>query len=510
MNAARSHRLDALLPGHFAGADGQLAVTGLCADSRQVRPGDLFFALRGARQSGGDFVEDALRAGAVAVASDVPAVAGLRLPVPVCVEAGLARRLSAIAGQFYDHPSHALEVTAITGTNGKTSCCYWLAWLLAELGVAVGQIGTLGAAVRGVAGADEKGRAGETPLAETGGLTTPPPLLLQKLLAECRAAGASAVVLEASSHGLEQGRLAAVRVACALFTNLSQDHLDYHPDLRAYLRAKRRLFEMPGLRRAIVNLDDPASAEILAAVAPGVEQIGYSLSNAKAAMRLTRIEENAAGYRGRLESSWGTADLALPVFGRYNLSNLLAVAAVALAAGHDFAAVTELLERVPPVPGRLECLTAAGAPRVVVDFAHTSQAVSLVLQALRERTAGRLFAVLGCGGNRDAAKRPLMAQAAVAHSDRQIFTADNPRDESVGAILAQMTAGLSPAERETLLCVEDRAAAIAQAVRLAGPDDTVAVLGRGAETHQEVAGRRIPLDDRQLVRSALRGRGRSC
>ncbi len=487
-----------LVPGNLlwnmpVGGLSDMDVAGLSSDSRTVRPGDLFVALAGGEVSGYDFAAEAVSRGAVAVVSNDPKAARASLHVPVAYDPDLASGLSHLAGRFYGHPSRHLDVTGITGTNGKTSCCYWLSWMLNELGIPAGQVGTLGAGMW---------RHTKATLDITG-LTTPDAIQVQHLLAEYRGAGAEAMVMEVSSHGLDQGRVGDIRFATAVCTNLSQDHQDYHSDMDAYLQAKLSLFRYPGLKRVVVNLDDPASEAFLKAVRSPVKAYRHSRLDATADLVLQTVSEDVSGFRVVLSGVWGEAQLHIPVVGEYNLSNLMAVATVLLARGEDFTRVVDLLGRVPPVPGRMEVIDLAGRPQVVVDFAHTPDAVASALRALRQRTAGRLICVLGCGGNRDRSKRPLMAEAAIHHSDAQIFTADNPRDESVEGILHEMTASLDRDELASVDLIEDRRTAVQSAVAMAEEEDLVAVLGRGHETHQHIGVRRIPLSDRQLCEQAI-------
>ena len=484
--------LDALMPGCFEPAYGALMISGLSSDSRSIDPGSLFFALDGDCRKGSEFARDALAAGAVAVASDDTAIHSMNLDVPVYFDKNLSSKTSSIAANFYAHPSNNMDVVGITGTNGKTSCAFWLSWMLAEAGTSVGHIGTLGAGM--VAGAKS--------LIPTG-FTTPDALQTQRLLADCEQAGAKAVIMEVSSHGLDQGRVAAVHFESAIFTNLSQDHLDYHGDMASYLAAKLKLFRRPELKRAVVNLDDAFSEQVEAVLDPGVELVSFSLDDKRADIYLSEHRACACGYEVTLVSRWGNAQLLIPVYGEYNLSNLLAVSAVALAKGVDFEKIVALLEHVPDVPGRMQRLILPSAPDVVVDYAHTPDAVAAVLQALRPQVRGQLIAVLGCGGDRDTDKRPLMAQAAAQHSDKQIFTSDNPRNEPPTKILNEMLAGLDAASSAHCQRIEDRGQAIAVALQNAAETDLVAVLGRGHEPCQLIAGERIEFDDAEICQRIL-------
>lgn len=489
--------LESLMPGCFESAHKDLLVTGLSSDSRKIESGDLFFALEGYSRRGSEFAQDAIGAGAVAVASNDPCIKDLNLSVPVYLDENLSLRMSAIAGEFYQHPSHKMDVVGITGTNGKTSCCFWLAWMLVESDVATGHIGTLGA-----------GMGTNTESLSATGFTTPDALQSQRLLAEYRQAGAEAIVMEVSSHGLDQGRVAAVHFESAIFTNLSQDHLDYHQDMGSYLGAKLQLFDRPELKRAIINIDDVSSSRVKSVLREDTELYTYSLynssANSDADIYFSYIETTTFGYKVVLSGHWGEAELLIPVLGEYNLSNLLAVSLVALAKGVSFEKVTELLGRVPGVPGRMQHLSVPSSPSVVIDFAHTPDAVASVLKALRSQVDGQLIVVLGCGGDRDVEKRPLMALAACKHSDKQVFTSDNPRNESPSKILNEMLAGLDGSSHKNhLRVVEDRKEAIESALETAGDKDLVAVLGKGHESQQIIGNKVVAFNDAEVCQNIL-------
>ena len=494
MNAMTSYKPLGEIAPQFEPAAHNLLITGLSSDSRAIEQGNLFVALRGYGRPGTEFARDAVQAGAVAVISDLAEIEQLNLNVPVALEPELAARLSSMAGEFYGHPSHSLDVIGITGTNGKTSCCFWLCWLLNQLGKPTGHIGTLGAGM--------PSKPGFKPT----GFTTPDPIQVQRLLSECLQDNAEAVVMEVSSHGLDQGRVAAVRFDAALFTNLSRDHLDYHADMEAYLQAKLRLFKQAGLKRAIVNLDEAASSRILAALDSRVEPFGYSLFKTEADLYFSSVVPVTAAYEVEIAGLWGSQKMRIPVVGRYNLSNILAVTATLLARGYGLEEIVPQLEQLPSVPGRMQIVEpiAVELPRVVVDYAHTPDAVASALSALREQTAGKLIAVLGCGGNRDKDKRPLMAREAVAHSDLQVFTSDNPRNEDPLTILNDMQGGV--ADAASVQIIEDRRKAIELAVSLATAGDLVAVLGKGHESYQLVHDHRIDFSDVDVCSKALERR----
>jgi UDP-N-acetylmuramoyl-L-alanyl-D-glutamate--2,6-diaminopimelate ligase len=502
----------------------------LVADSRAVARGDAFFAYPGERADGRRFVEQALARGAAALVTE-PAAAGAAWPVPHREVAGLKALCGPIAAAFHGAPSARLDVVAVTGTNGKTSCTQWIAQGLQALGRPSAVVGTLG--------------AGEPDALEDLGLTTPDALSVQALFARFAARGASSVAIEASSIGLHQHRLDGTRVAVAVHTNVTRDHLDYHGTMAAYAQAKAALFAWPGLRAAVVNLDDPWHATMLAEVAPGVQRIGYridapadaptdgagtgrtagregaaeggSAACHPAAAQVDRllvaraITPTARGTCIAIDGDFGAATFVTPLLGRFNVSNLLAVAASWLALGVGFEAAMARLERLRPVPGRLQAVApeagdGEAAPLVVVDYAHTPDALANALEALRpvaRARGGVLWCVFGAGGERDPGKRPLMGAVAQRCADRVVLTSDNPRGESPEAILDAIEAGLSapPALRDA-----DRARALAAAVGDAASRDVVLIAGKGHEPYQEVAGVRHPFLDADHAARALAAR----
>jgi UDP-N-acetylmuramoyl-L-alanyl-D-glutamate--2,6-diaminopimelate ligase len=492
----------------------------LVADSRRVSRGDAFFAYPGERADGRRHVAQAVALGAAAVVAESggaePPVHG----VPVRTVDSLKRLAGPIADAFLGAPTARMDVVAVTGTNGKTSCSQWIAQGLQAAGRRAAVVGTIGA---GVLGDD-----GRCTLDDTG-LTTPDALALQGLFARFAQAGVDAVAIEASSIGLHQHRLDGTRMAVAVFTNLTRDHLDYHGTMQAYGEAKAMLFSWPGLRAAVVNLDDPAHAAMLAGVAPGVQRIGYRIEAPVAStdaggrpasypaagevdrvLVATEVIPTAAGTRIGIDGDWGRATLDTPLLGRFNAANLLAVAGAWLALGMRFDDVLLRLAALRPVPGRLQAVGAGdGVPLAVVDYAHTPDALDNALAALRPVAAARggaLWCVFGAGGDRDPGKRPLMAAAAERGAERIVLTSDNPRGESPEAILDAVQAGLSApcALREA-----DRARAIAETVARAAPADVVLIAGKGHEPYQEIAGVRHPFLDAEHAERALARRART-
>ena len=459
----------------------------LSSDSRQCAPGVAFFAYPGEAADGRAHIAEAIDRGAAAVLWEA---AGFRWRedwrVPNAAVPDLKRKAGVLAHEFYGRPSEALWVCGVTGTNGKTSCSQWIAAALDAERIKAAVIGTLGAGFPGALGGSAN--------------TTPDALELHRLLGEYRAAGAQAAVMEVSSHGLVQGRVNAVAFDCALFTNLSHDHLDYHGSMEAYAEAKARLFDTPGLRTAVLNLDDVVGVRLARRLeGRGVRVIGYSLSGASHEGEFLRAVRVAPGEM-ELQSSWGAAVAKVNQLGRFNLANALGVLGCLLAYGLPLDRALARLACLPAVPGRMERV--GERPLVVVDYAHTPDALEKVLQALRPVAAergGALVAVFGAGGDRDPAKRPAMGAVAARLADRTVVTSDNPRSEQPLAIIRQIEAGM-PAKA---LVEPDRAAAIRRAIGAAADEDVVLIAGKGHENYQEIAGRRLPFSDAAVAREAL-------
>ena len=469
----------------------------LASDSRNCAPGVAFFAYQGEAADGRRYIPDAIRRGAAAVVWEAQDFAwDSAWPVPNVGVTGLKRQAGELAHEFYGRPSESMWVCGVTGTNGKTSCTQWIAALLAAEGVRAGVIGTLG--------------SGFPQALFAAGNTTPDALELHRLLAAMKRQGASAAAMEVSSHGLAQGRVNGVQFDCSLFTNLSHDHLDYHGTMEAYAETKALLFDTPGLQSAVLNLDDFLGVQLARRLAPrGLRTIGYALSPEALApgsvtdyvvARELAAEDDA--MRVVLRSSWGEADVRINQLGRFNVSNALGVLGCLLAYGVAFERAAGLLEALPPVSGRMQRITAAGKPLVVVDYAHTPDALEKVLQALRpvaDARGGALVAVFGAGGDRDPAKRPLMGEIASRLADRVWLTSDNPRSEEPQAILAAIRAGVSTAHE----LEPDRAVAIARAIGRAAANDVVLIAGKGHESYQEIAGKRLPFSDVDAAESTL-------
>ncbi len=476
---------------------------GLQVDSRQVRPGDAFIAWPGAATDGRHFVADALEAGASAVLVEQEGVqAWSWQDERIATVPGLKSLTGPIASLFHGEPSRSLDMVAFTGTNGKTSSAWWMAQLLCAAGRPCAVVGTLGMGRPPVG--ESNGGATLTPT----GLTTPDPVALQRELRRFVDEGDRACAIEASSIGLVEHRLAGCQVRVAVFTNLTQDHLDYHGDMERYWAAKLQLFDWSGLQAAVVNLDDPRGPSLLARVQQrGLDVWTVGIDRPDARLQAHSVSLTPDGFALRLREDGQDHVLCLPLVGRYNVSNLLGVIAAARALGISLSEAVGACARLSPVPGRMEAVHGQGSgqePLVLVDYAHTPDALEqalLALQPLAQRRAGRLWVVVGCGGDRDPGKRPQMAAAAEARADQVVLTSDNPRSEDPLAILAQMRAGLRHPERVRLEV--DRSRAIGLAAAQAQVADVVLVAGKGHEDYQEIQGVRRPFSDREEVRAAL-------
>ena len=478
--------LSQLLPDVPLARDPQVA--GLVQDSRQVRPGDAFVAIAGFGAHGLGFAGQARAAGASAILFEPPAPAELPAPADAIAVPGLRARMGSMADQFHGHPSHAMTMVGVTGTNGKTSTVQLLAQAWELLGIRAGSIGTLGAGLYGE-------------VVPTG-FTTPLVLQMHELLAQLRDTGAGAVAMEVSSHALDQGRVDAVHFDVAVFSNLTRDHLDYHGDMASYGAAKAMLFQRPGLKAAVVNLDDAFGRELVVGLPAGMQIVGVSSNGrAGATVRAEALVLDGQGIGFELLVDDERHALRSPLLGRFNVDNLLAVAGALHALGQPAAVIADVLGRLQPISGRMNRLGGHAGPTVVIDYAHTPDALEQALRSLRGHVQGRLSCVFGCGGERDTGKRPQMAAIAEQLADTLFVTDDNPRGEDGDAIVADIVAGLAEPARATLQ--RDRAAAINAAIAAAAPGDIVLVAGKGHEPYQEIAGIKHPFDDTEVAARAL-------
>ncbi len=466
-----------------------IEIGGLADRAGEVQPGDAFLALAGSRRHGLTFAPEAERRGAAVVLYEPGAVEVPALTIPTVAVRGLGERVAELAARFYGHPSRELEVIGITGTNGKTSCSFYLAQ---ALGGAV--VGTLG--------------WGRWPDLKPTDHTTAPAVATQRRLAALRDAGIATVAMEVSSHALDQGRVDQVAFDIALWTNLTRDHLDYHRTLAAYRDAKRKLFAFPGLEIAVINLDDPVWIDFYRGT--GAQVWGYAWHNREPApfpvLRAEAVRFLPDGIQFTACLGRERAPVRVALLGEGNLANVLAVLTVLRARGLDLAEAARRLARLRAVPGRMECFSASGSPRVVVDYAHTPAALEMALRSLRRHCRGKLWLVFGCGGERDRGKRPQMGRIAERWADRVIVTDDNPRGEDGDAIVREIAAGMCRPPR----VLRDRATAIATAFRSAAAEDVVLVAGKGHETWQEVQGRRRPFSDRDVIANLMELEITSC
>ncbi len=469
-------------------------VKNLRYDSRRVEANDVFFAWKGAKTDGHQYIPEVCDKGAAAVVLENPNHAHAHGSTLIEVE-NARRTMATMSASFFGRPDRALKMVGVTGTNGKTTTSFILKHLLSEPKVPVGLIGTV------------RYEIGERILPAS--RTTPESLDLHSLLAQMKAAGCRATVMEVSSHALEQGRVEPIQFEVGIFTNLTQDHLDYHESMENYFAAKSLLFsnldrpEHPGV--AVINADDAYGLKLIQLLTGRIRVIAYTLRGLGGTeLEASDLVSTAHGTEGTLRIGTETFAFTLPLIGSFNIANALAAVGGALALGVAPNVIIERLRDTPQVPGRLEKFVSANGVTAVVDYAHTDDAVRKALTVLRGITKGRLIAVLGCGGNRDAVKRPLMARAAVECADYSIFTADNPRNENLELILGHMEAGVTAPQFESKYeMIPDRRQAIAHALALAKSGDVVCVAGKGHETTQEIVGQFHPFDDRLVVQEFL-------
>ena len=479
-----------------------LGVQGLSTDTRALQAGDAFVAWPGVATDPRRFVATALAQGAVACLVEREGAQAFAWDTErVGLVEGLKAASGPLAAAFYGEPSAELAVVAVTGTNGKTSTAWWLAQALGRVqgpaqhagGLACGVIGTLG--------------VGVPPALSATGFTTPDPVKLQRTLRGFVTQGLGACAVEASSIGIEEMRLAGTSIHTAIFTNWTQDHLDYHGSMAAYWAAKRALFDWPGLKAAVVNLDDDKGVELAAELAATPLDLWTVGIQREARVMARSVTHSAQGVAFHVVEAGQSVRLQSQAMGGYNVSNLLGVIAAIRALGVTLEQAVQSCEELLPVPGRMECAGDKGQPLVVVDYAHTPDALAQALGALqpvaRER-GGRLWCLFGCGGDRDASKRPLMGAVAAAHADRAVVTSDNPRSEKMEAIVAQILLGMVECPHVDVQV--DRAVAIADTVQKADAQDVILLAGKGHEATQEIAGAKVPFSDMAHARAALERR----
>ena len=461
----------------------------LRTDSRHVQPGDIFIAWPGAAVDGRAFVAQALAHGAAACLVEHDGSADFAFAdARIASFTGLKAITGSLAAQWLGHPAQALRIVAVTGTNGKTSTAWWLAHALPRCAM----VGTLG--------------VGLPPHFTSTGMTTPDPVLLQTEFAKFIPAGAEFAAIEASSIGIVEHRLAGTAIDTAVFTNFTQDHLDYHGSMDAYWQAKAQLFDWPGLRVAVVNVDDAQGRALAQTLAPrcALEVWTVGLQHPARLMGVD-IAHTAQGMAFTVVEGQQRQPMQTALIGQYNISNLLGVLATLRGQGHSLAQAVAACASLQPVPGRMQQIAVVGQPLVAIDYAHTPDALQQALAALRplaQARGGRLCCVFGCGGNRDARKRPLMGAAAEQGADQVLVTSDNPRLEDPQAIVADILAGMRPQTPYEL----DRAAAIAQAIAQADARDVVLLAGKGHEDYQDAQGHKRPFSDYHEAARAVQAR----
>lgn len=471
-----------------------VTITGLALDSRLVKSGDLFFACQGTRQDGRAFILDAIHQGAQAILIDSDDLIQISYDIPVIFVQNLKEKLADIAAHFYQYPANALQIIGVTGTNGKTSCAHFIAGLLHQFHVTCGVIGTLG-----------NGLYGDI---QPSNLTTPDAISLQKIFADFKQHHAKYVAMEVSSHSLDQGRVNHVPFEVGIFTNLTQDHLDYHGSMQAYGAAKRKLFDNIFLKQAVINLDDPWGDALITSLIPYKKIIAYSLENKKTMVPTVFVEKSKFS-QGKLQASiitpWGTGEFESALVGQFNLSNLLAVLTTLCLLDFPLSKVLAAISQLQPIAGRMQLLGGRNkAPLVVVDYSHTPDALQKALNALRGQTQGRLFCVFGCGGERDKSKRPMMAQIAELYADKVWVTDDNPRHEVSEQIIEDIFQGFKI--KTAVKRQPNRAKAIQDVIQYASGQDCILIAGKGAEAYQQINDQKIPFSDVEYVKFYLKER----
>jgi UDP-N-acetylmuramoyl-L-alanyl-D-glutamate--2,6-diaminopimelate ligase len=463
----------------------------LVVDSREVRAGDVFAAYRGSTTDGRDFIEAATEGGAVAVIAQAGWSRARSSLIPVIAVEHLDRSIGLVADDFYDRPSASLSVNGVTGTNGKTTVATWLAQAHNTLNGESGFIGTLG--------------TGFIDMLKPSRNTTPDAATIHGTLAEMRKLGATSVAMEVSSHALDQGRVAGVRFDAAVFTNLTQDHLDYHGTMAAYGEAKSKLFSEYPVRHRVINADDDFGAQLVARRYPNT--VSYGLHSGLVRGQIVAATND--GLTLKIASPWGDFETSLAAAGTFNAYNATAVAACLLC--HDIAPqrVAAAMATMRAAAGRMQRVASVhvgDAPTVYVDYAHTPDALAKAIAAARETCGGKLWVVFGCGGDRDASKRPVMGAIAARAADHVVITSDNPRSETPASIIAAIANGIDVKTQRSIEQIVDRYEAIAHAIGNAGAIDSVLIAGKGHEDYQEIAGTRLPFSDVDAARDALAAR----
>lgn len=484
-----------------------IPIAGLSLYSNRICPGELFIAVKGQFFDGRAYIHHAIARGASAViceAQGLQAFAIHQADIPIIAIDNLSKKLPLIAKRFYGDPSQTLEITGVTGTNGKTTTCYLLAQCLNHLGVSCGVIGTLG--------------YGFIPDLNTDcSLTTPDVISLQKYLCELKTQGAQTIAMEVSSHGLAQNRVNSIPFSSAMFTNLTQDHLDYHGNMQDYGNAKQKLFQFASLKRVILNADQVFTQKIIQHIVPAIRVVLYSVNPtipdfSSSAPYLTITVKhwhcNEQGLRAWVETPWGIGELRSSLLGEFNLSNLLGVLAELCLQGFAFKDALEALSHAQSAPGRMQSLGTEEMPQIIVDYAHTPDALEKALLAARLHCQGRLWCVFGCGGDRDKDKRAKMGKIASDYADNIVLTSDNPRTENPQQILHEIQLGIDK-EQITFAIEENRKEAIHYAIARASAQDTILIAGKGHENYQIIGDKKLPFSDIEQAKAALKIKGSS-
>jgi UDP-N-acetylmuramoyl-L-alanyl-D-glutamate--2,6-diaminopimelate ligase len=485
------------LLGDYSAVDTSVDVSGIAIDSREVKPGDLFMAYRGTYVNGIDYIDDAIQSGAVAIAIDEDEKIDVNLISVTTVKVPKLRKQAGfIISRFYDEPSKQMQVIGITGTNGKTTVSYMIAYALYVLGKHSAVVGTLG--------------YGRFRQIETGTTTTPDPVKLHSLFSSWRNE-VDSVAMEVSSHALDQGRVTGTEFDIAVFTNLSRDHLDYHETLEDYADAKFQLFDSPGLKHAIVNIDDAYGAQLIDTLPAGLNIFAYSTktnqpeSDNKDVSFVYCVENELDDLKTELtvQSPWGQATIQTSLLGKFNSENILAAFSTLCASGFPVEKVAAALSSFTGIPGRMEYFATEDKPLLVVDYAHTPDALEKVLTTLRFYCAGKLYCVFGCGGDRDAGKRSQMGIIAELLSDQIVLTNDNPRSESQEQIVENILEGIK--DKSWVTIKYDRSDAITNTFLNANKGDVILIAGKGHETTQQIGATLSPFSDRELARRLTEG-----
>jgi UDP-N-acetylmuramoyl-L-alanyl-D-glutamate--2,6-diaminopimelate ligase len=476
-------------------AQAEREIACLTLDSRKVEKDDLFIAVKGALSDGCQYIQQAIQRGATAVlidASQLTEEVSFQQGIPLIPIQNLKQQIGSLAARFYDYPAKKLRMIGVTGTNGKTSCAHYIAQALqAPCGV----IGTLGSGVYGALG--------------EAGLTTPDAITLQALLHQFVVKGVKTVVMEVSSHSIDQGRINGIEFEIGIFTNLTQDHLDYHGTLEAYAAVKYRFLTAASTQQVIINDDDPYGKKWINKLAEQKSVFGYSLekpnnfSRAIPFIYSTQAHLTLQGIKSYVYTPWGEGEIEIPLVGKFNLSNALAVITALCVYGLSFNDVLDRLRQLRPVPGRMQVVPGINSslPLVVVDYAHTPDALENALQSLRAHTKGKLVCVFGCGGDRDPGKRPIMGKIAERLADKVLITNDNPRHEKPEEIAQQILRGFTHPEHVAV--VLDRSKAIQNSIQWVTGNDCVLIAGKGAEHYQQIGDENIPFDDVEEVSKCM-------